>query len=153
LTVKRAFCAILAALATGCAQEKPVDANDAPDVISHYFDRLDSVYKAGSTEADIENLLDLMTPDVRYVHKVYEADFDLESWRAAFNRIQTGGGYQNPDTFCSAITKFIPGNGYHAVEYAAGSVSGNMCIPNDDTRMLIVFSLRDGKLARIEELW
>ena len=151
--MRRAVYVLLAMLVAGCAHQKPDARADVPDAVVQYFDRLDAIYRSGSTPVDINTLFDLMTRDVRYLHTAYEADFNRETWYAAFSRIQSNGGYQEPTTFCSAITNSIPGDNSYAIQYAPGSVSPGGCVPDDDTRMLVVFSLREGKIARIEELW
>ncbi len=125
---------------------------DIPPAIVSYFKGLDSVYRSGSTEYDIAHFLDLMTDDVRYVHRNYDANFDLNSWRAAFTRIHGNGGYDKSDTFCTAITNAIAGKSYHAIEYATGQKSDGRCVAESESK-LIIFTLSEQKIQRIEELW
>lgn len=152
--VRTVFCISLAAGAAACQSASPaLAAPEIPPVIAAYFDHLATVYRAGSTQDDVEDLLELMTDDVRYVHVAYGAEFDLESWRAAFLHQQQSGRYTDPEDACLAVTNTIPGNRHYAVEYVAGRHSGGTCQPSDDPRQLVVFSVTNGKLARIEELW
>ena len=74
-----------------------------PELIGSYFERLDTIFRTGSTKDEVEEFLSLMTNDVRYVHSNYQANFDLASWRAAFYRIHDNNGYAKPDQFCTAI--------------------------------------------------
>jgi len=124
-----------------------------PEPISSYFERLDTVARTGSTKGDIEKLLSLMTEDVRYVHSNYQANFDLASWRAAFYRRHDNNGYSEPDESCTKITNSIAGRSHNAIEYIQGENKSGTCTAIDGQLKLVIFSLDDEKIQRIEELW
>lgn len=127
--------------------------SDIPPIVIEYFNRLDAIYHSGSSKSDVTNFLALMTDDVRYVHRNYGADFDLKSWNEAFTRIQTNGGYNKSDQFCTAISNSIPGNSYYAIEYAVGLKLEGQCVASKAERMLVVFKFNEQKIQLIEELW
>lgn len=124
-----------------------------PLSIERYFEGLERVSRAGSNEDDIERILELFTVDGRYVHVDYEADFDIESWRAAFLRNLNRGAYANGPDDCIVITNHIPGNETSAIEYTHGTNVDGACAPKDDERLLAVFYMKGDKIRRVEELW
>ncbi len=115
--------------------------------IEAYFEALDTVYKEGSTVADIDALLALLHEDVRYVHVAYEADFDRATWRAAFMRNWERGAYANEAEQATHIVEVLHGKNHAAVAYDPGSAS------LAEEALLVVFRFTDGKISRIEELW
>jgi hypothetical protein len=153
--VRPLIAALLAASSVACQHTAvpPPSNRNVPPVVTEYFDRLAAIYRAGSSPEDVAAFLALMAEDVHYVHVAYEAEFDLDTWRDAFLRNQQAGDYSEPAGFCLAITNAIPGIDHYAVEYASGMQSDGACLPSEARRLLIVFSVSDGKLMRIEELW
>ncbi len=138
---------------SSCASSKVADEPTMPAVVEQYFDVLDTIFRAGSTPDDVAALMDLTNDDVQYIHHNYQADFDKESWRAAFMRNMDAGGYKAEASYCTVVTNTIPGEGYFAAAYAYGTNSGAQCVPNNDNRLLIVFKIVDGKLSKVEEMW
>src|SRR5690606_12040385 len=113
-----------------------------------------AVLPADSDAADVDRLLVLFTPEGRYVHLRYEADFDLAAWRAAFLGNIARGAFTAAADACIAITNHIPGDGVAAVEYAYGTRGpGGGCEPAEDGRLLALFHLEGGRIGRVEELW
>lgn len=157
--IKPIFALIGAPLICSCAspagfKTKPVHpAAQAPQLITQYFDRLDAVFRDGSTKDDIHDFLALMSDDVRYIHREYDADFTLTSWRAAFLRISANGGYNQPAEFCTAVTNIIAGKSHYAVEYKAGTTIEDGCEAEESPPKLAIFTLDEQSIRRIEELW
>jgi hypothetical protein len=142
-----AFLCLAAAGAVAWAEEAP------PPVAVSYFERLDAIYRTGSTPDDIARLFELMTDDVRYVHRDYGADFDRAAWEAAFARLHGEGRYSAPAEFCTFITNSIAGKMHHAIEYIEGAIKDGACTPTQDPRKLVLFEIEDEQISRIDELW
>ena len=117
-----------------------------------YFHALDNVFRAGATVADIDHLFSALHENVRYVHVEYEADFDRESWRAAFLGNLERGAYNNGPERKIGITKVIHGKHHMAVEYSHGEVQPDGKWKSGEP-LLALFRFTDGKISRIEELW
>ena len=120
--------------------------------VTVYFQALDKVFREGSTAADIDALLSHMHERVRYVHVEYGADFDRESWRAAFLRNVERGAFNNGPERKIGILKVIHGKNHAAVEYAHGAVLPDGTWESGEP-LLVLFEFTEGKISRIEELW
>ena len=143
------------ALASSPAGAAPDSRPAPPASVQAYFERLEAVFRADSDAADVDRLLALFTPEGRYVHLKYEADFDLAAWRAAFlGNIERGAFTASADD-CIVITGHIPGDGVAAVEYAYGTrgPGGDGCRPDSDERLLALFHLEGERIGKVEELW
>lgn len=136
------------------AEKVSLGVPETPEVIVNYFAALDAIEREGSTILDIENLLAITTESVHYVHKNFDANFDKPSWLKAFKRNLKAGANNLPSSFCTQITKSINGKNSVAVEYTRGAFNmDNVCIPDDETRNLAIFHIKDDKINLIEELW
>jgi hypothetical protein len=122
------------------------------DQVEIYFHALDKVFQKESTVADIDTLLSNLHEHVKYIHVEYEADFDKDAWRAAFIRNLERGAFNGEPERKTGILNVIHGTNHAAVEYSRGDV-----IPdgpwNKRESLLVLFTFRDGKIYRIEELW
>ena len=119
-----------------------------------YFAALDKVYVAGSTESDIDSLLDQMDKDVTYEHTNYQANFNRKTWKEAFSRNLRRGAYTKEKNQQTKITSSIPGKNYLAVEYAFGRVDDDgKWKADDERRYLVLFGFRNGKISSVRELW
>lgn len=142
------------ALASSPGGAAPAFRPAPPASVQAYFERLEAVFRADSDAADVDRLLALFTPEGRYVHLRYEADFDLAAWRAAFLRNIERGAFTAAADACIAITNHIPGDGVAAIEYAYGTRGpGGGCEPGEGERLLALFHLEGGKIGKVEELW
>lgn len=117
-----------------------------------YFNALDKVAKKNSTSKDIEALLALMHPSIKYEHIEYGANFDLESWRKAFNRQLKLGRYDNGPENQIRIIKTIYGKSHIAVEYSHGLLQQDGTWQSDQ-KMFALFGFTDGKVSLIREYW
>ena len=142
------------ALASSPGGAAPAFRPAPPASVQAYFERLEAVFRADSDAADVDRLLALFTPEGRYVHLKYEADFDLAAWRAAFLGNIARGAFTAAADACIAITNHIPGDGVAAIEYAYGTRGpGGGCEPGEDERLLALFRLEGGRIGKVEELW
>jgi len=120
--MKRGLLPGLALLTTIVAT--PVTAAECDSVcmlgqVEHYFKALDRVSRRGATVDDVDLLLALLHPAVRYVHVEYEADFGRAEWRQAFIGNLERGAYANGPENEIRVLKSIPGKNHLAVEYVA----------------------------------
>ena len=113
---------------------------------------LDTISKQGSTEQDIDNLLNKMHDDVRYIHVRFDAQFDKSTWRSAFLRNLQRGFYKATEQDQRRILNSIAGKDHYAIEYAHGTLdeTGQWV---QDKPQLVVFGFTDGKISLIRELW
>ena len=124
-----------------------------PVPVCGYFSAVEAIFRRGSTEQDVDRLFALVTPDVRYVHDSYEADFERAAWHEAFLRNVRNGAFGEPADFCMGVTDAIVGARYTAVEYVYGSRREGRCVPREEDRKLALFELEDGRISLIEEYW
>lgn len=153
---RASFCsALFAAMVLTPASVSAQDAREAGQlaIVETYFEHLNRVFSTESSETAIDGLLALTTPDVRYVHTIHSADFDRETWRAGMMRQLEAGSYNSSPDSCTHISNHIPGNGYIAVEYSYGELEDGVCETGSAQKNLAIFQLRDGLIARVEELW
>ncbi|WP_306016190.1 hypothetical protein [Oceanicaulis sp. MMSF_3324] len=123
-------------------------------LIERYFDRLTTVYESGSDADDVDALLSLMHPEVRYLHSRYGADLTRQSWRAAFVRNMDRGAYDDAPGLCVEIAASIAGYEHTAISYRYGREdSHGICQPDNEPGMLAVFWVEGGLIRQIEELW
>ena len=120
--------------------------------ISNYFAALDNISRKGSTSQDIENLLDKMHDEVKYVHVEYQANFDKTTWRKAFLRNLNKGFYQRAANEEKRVLNKIFGKNHIAIEYANGKVLANGEWQQEEP-LLVLFGFKDGKISLIKELW
>ena len=120
--------------------------------VEAYFEALDKVARKGSTVTDIDNLLALMHDDVKYVHVEYEADFNKDTWRKAFQRNLNLGRYQKSNKHEKRILKSISGKNHIAIEYSNGVIQKDGQWLQGEP-LLAVFRFQDGKISLVKELW
>lgn len=120
--------------------------------VKGYFSALDKVAKKASTKQDIEALLNLMHPSVKYEHFEYQANFDLTKWRQAFLRQLQLGSYDNGPDNEIRITATIFGKTHTAIEYSHGLV-GRDGIWQADKKRFALFGFTEGKISLIREYW
>lgn len=117
-----------------------------------YFNALDKVAKKNSSPKDIDNLLEQMHPSIKYEHIEYGANFDLESWRKAFNRQLSLGSYDNGPENQIRIINTIYGKSHIAVEYSHGLIQKDGSWQSD-MKMFALFGFTNGKVSLIREYW
>lgn len=120
--------------------------------ITAYFNALDKVAKKGSTEADIEALLNGMHDAVKYEHIEYQADFDKTTWRNAFKRNLNRGAYDNGPRNQIRILNVIYGKSHVAVEYSHGMIQEDKSW-QADMKMFALFGFTGGKISLVREYW
>lgn len=145
------------ALMAFAAQAFPNDCDAAckESQIKAYFERLSAVYRQGSTSADVDRLFELFAPGVRYVHKEYEASFELTAWKEAFNaNLQRGAYAKHPDEFID-IPEIIHGRRHSAVEYRymRRTPDGKVVPADDQGGLLVLFGFDGKKIVLVEEYW
>lgn len=142
---------------TICASASSNDCDSAckEAQIKSYFKRLSAVYKEGSTSADVDRLFELLAPDVRYVHKEYEANFERAEWRDAFIGNLKRGAYGKDESELIEVTKLIHGRRYSAVEYRymRRRDDGTLEPADDQGGLLALFGFDGERIALIEEYW
>jgi hypothetical protein len=123
--------------------------------IETYFDRLSAVYRRGSTSADVERLFDLFAPNVRYVHKEYDANFERAEWKDAFDGNLKRGAYRKDRNELIEITKVIHGRRHSAVEYRymRRAEDGTLQPADDQGGLLVLFGFDGDRILLIEEYW
>jgi hypothetical protein len=122
------------------------------DQIKSYFSALDKISRENSTVNDIDYLLSLMHDDVKYVHVEYEANFNKESWRKAFNRNLNRGAYKNTDKNEMRVLNSISGKNYLAIEYSHGVIQEDGTWQQTEP-LLVLFGFTEGKISLVKELW
>ncbi len=120
--------------------------------IETYFDNIDKISKAGSTERDIDTFLDHVHADVKYEHYEYGADFTEEKWRSAFHRQLKRGSYNNGPEDEARILNVIYGKSHVAIEYSYGKIGADgIWIAGD--LYFALFGFKDGKISLVREYW
>lgn len=139
-------------LLSGHAEAQGCDANCQLSQINGYFKALDQVSRKGSGVQEIEQLLGQLHPEVKYIHVEYDAQFDAESWRKAFQRNLARGAYQNSPQQEQRVLKTIFGKNHVAVEYAHGVIQPDGRWQSESP-LLVLFGFTDGKISLVKELW
>jgi len=153
--MKRGLLPGLALLTTIVAT--PVTAAECDSVcmlgqVEHYFKALDRVSRRGATVDDVDLLLALLHPAVRYVHVEYEADFGRAEWRQAFIGNLERGAYANGPENEIRVLKSIPGKNHLAVEYSHGVVGADGTWTAGES-YLVLFAFTEGRISLVKELW
>lgn len=120
-----------------------------------YFERLSAVYRVGSTSNDIDRLFELFAPNVRYVHKEYEVNFERVDWKEAFNANLKRGAYRKDPGEMIEITKLIHGRSHSAVEYRymRKARDGSLQPADDQGGLLALFGFDGDRIVLVEEYW
>jgi hypothetical protein len=154
--MKFALFALLALVAPGAhASSETCDSACKESHIKAYFERLSTVYRRGSTSADVDRLFDLFAPDVRYVHKEFDAKFDRAGWKEAFNGNLQRGAYDKDAAELIEIAKIIHGRSHSAVEYRymRRTADGKLVPADDQGGLLALFGFEGKKIVLVEEYW
>ena len=135
------------------AREKDPPAPKLKEVATDYFARLDAIYRAGSSVAELDAFFSLMQEDVKYEHLRFGADFDLESWRAAFLRNYERGAYQHQPGSGTRILNVIGGLDAVVVEHEYHNVPEEGEEARVGGPFVTLFEFKEGKIARVREYW
>jgi hypothetical protein len=127
------------------------DAECMLEAVEAYFGALDRVSRRGSRVRDVDRLLELLHPDVRYVHVEYEADFSRAEWREAFLGNLERGAYAGGPEDQIRVLSSIPGKHHLAVEYAHGVAEDGEWEGGESC--LALFGFTDGRISLVKELW
>lgn len=122
-------------------------------LVSAYFAALDTVYRADSTQEDIEQLFTLFHEDVQYKHLDYGANFDKTAWQTAFSNNLQRGVYTNDANETIGILNVIHGKNHTAVAYAYGTEDEDGNWTQDGEELLALFGFEGNKIILIRELW
>lgn len=122
-------------------------------LVSAYFAALDNIYRANSTQEDIEHLFTLFHEDVKYEHLDYGANFDKAAWQMAFTNNLQRGTYASDNNETIGILNVIHGKNYIAVAYAYGTEDENGNWTQDGEELLALFGFAGDKIILIRELW
>jgi ketosteroid isomerase-like protein len=120
--------------------------------VEHYFEALDRISRRGATVDDVDRLLALLHPAVRYVHVEYEADFGRAEWREAFLGNLERGAYANGPENEIRVLRSIPGKSHLAVEYSGGLVGDDGAWTAGES-YLVLFAFTEGRISLVKELW
>ena len=123
------------------------------ELIYAYFERLDAVYKSGSSSRDIDALFALFHPSVKYEHPAYGADFEVAEWREGFEQNLANGSFNHSQAEEIRVTQLIHGKDHSAVEYRYGTRTANGWTPKDGPALLALFGFADEKIALVREYW
>lgn len=129
------------------------DSSCKEKLITNYFESIDQVFRAGSTEADVNNLFKFFHPDVKYQHFEYDANFDMAEWRDAFNGNLQRGAYKKQQNESIKVTTYIHGKTHSAVEYRYGRQEDKGWVPADQEKLLALFGFKDNKIVLVKEYW
>lgn len=122
-------------------------------LIVDYFKFLDTVYRTGSSEADIDKLFQLFHPEVKYQHFEYDANFNKTEWHVAFIGNLKQGAYKKQQNESIKVTTYIHGKSHSAVEYIYGREEKNDWIPTDGEKLLALFGFKGDKIILVREYW
>lgn len=129
------------------------DSSCKEKLITDYFGSIDKVFRAGSTEADIDKLFKLFHPDVKYQHFEYDANFDAAEWRDAFSGNLQRGAYKKQQNESIKVITYIHGKTHSAVEYRYGRREDTGWAPTDEEKLLALFGFKDNKIVLVREYW
>ena len=135
------------------AAEESANQPDLKGLAESYFERLDAIYQAGSTEETIDRLLALMHENVRYEHPGYGANFDLDSWRAAFLRNLGNGSYGHRPGSGTTILETLAGRDLIVVKHRYTKASKDSLSSTVREPFVTLFEFEDGRIVRIRESW
>lgn len=120
-------------------------------LIDEFHRGIDAILRRGSSAQDIDGLLEPLHDDVRYIHTEYSADFDKETWRAAFLRALHAGRYNGGPGDGTTIQKIIFGDSHVAVETIVRSTrDGKLRVSEPRLRL---FGFTDGKISLVRDFW
>ncbi|WP_395373627.1 hypothetical protein [Marinicella sp. W31] len=120
--------------------------------VNVYFAALTKVFRAGSTEQDVDALLANMHNSIKYIHVEYLAEFNKDSWRQAFLRNLNNGAYTRGPNDKMVILNTIHGKNHLAVEYVYDTQNESGSIERGN-KLFALFGLTDGKISLIQEYW
>lgn len=153
----RSFGFVVLTMTMLCANASPsaCDAACKEAQIDAYFERLSSVYRKGSTTADIDRLFNLFAPDVRYSHKEFDANFERLEWKDAFKGNLERGAYNKDKDELIEVAKIIHGRRHSAVEYRymRRTKDGTLEPADDQGGLLALFGFDGERIVLIEEYW
>ena len=135
----------------GAAELDTCDAACQRTQIENYYAGIDAIMLAGSSVADIDDLLGRLHEDVRYIHEEYEADFDKSTWRKAFVRQLEKGAYNDGPDGLTSILRVIHGYEFAAVEVISRYTENGVLI--ETKPRLVTFKFDQGKILQIKEHW
>ncbi len=121
-------------------------------LVNSYFNALDNIARKGSSNKDIDLLLNFTHDDVKYIHVEYEANFNKDSWRKAFIRNLERGAYQHNESNEIRVLSSISGKNHLAIEYSQGIIQADG-IWQQTEPLLVIFGFTDSKISLVKELW
>jgi hypothetical protein len=122
-------------------------------LVDSYFGALDKVYRANSSQEDIDHLFTLLHEDVKYEHLDYGANFNKTAWQAAFTNNLQRGVYTNEEHETIGILNVIHGKNHLAVEYAYGTEDENGEWQQSGEGLFALFGFATGKIILVTEYW
>ncbi|WP_188151071.1 hypothetical protein [Teredinibacter waterburyi] len=139
---------------TNSALASECDKSCQKNLIDSYFERLGEVYKKGSKAEDIVNLFGLFSPEVRYEHIEYEANFNKQEWQVAFTENHKRGAYSAANNSVITVKNYIFGKSHVAIEYSYGEISetGDW-VAKGDQNLLALFGFKGKKINLVREYW
>lgn len=137
------------------ASSNDCDAACKESQIRAYFERLSAVYRQGSTSADVDRLFELFSPDVRYAHKEFGANFERAEWKEAFNGNMERGAFDKAPEELIEIPTIIHGRSHSAAEYRymRRTRDGKLEPADDQGGLLVLFGFAGNRIVLIEEYW
>jgi hypothetical protein len=123
-------------------------------IVTSYFEKLSSIYRKGSTVADIEALFGSLDPSVRYEHLNYGANFTRDEWREAFVNNLERGAYNQADNHSIKVERYLHGKGFVAVSYSYGFKDAEGAWHAEgDQNLLALFKITGGRISSVKEYW